>query len=42
MPGIVAIPDSLPIGQAIEELALIVQCAQPTDLQDLVLYLPLR
>lgn len=42
MPGVVAVPDTMPIGQAIEELALIVECAQPADLENLVLFLPLR
>ena len=42
MPGVIAIPDALPIGQAIEELILIVECAQASDLENRVLYLPLR
>lgn len=42
MPGVIAIPDTLPIGQAIEELVLIVECAQPADFENRVLYLPLH
>lgn len=42
MPGVVAVPDTLPIGQAIDELALLAECARPPDLENLVLYLPLR
>jgi len=41
MPGMVAVPDSLPIGQAIEDLALIIECCQPAEIENLVLYLPL-
>lgn len=42
MPGVIAVPDDLPIGQAIEDLSLIAECAQPTELENIVLYLPLR
>jgi hypothetical protein len=41
MPGVIAIPDDLPIGRAIEDLALFVECATPSELQPLVVYLPL-
>ena len=41
MPGVVAVPDDLPIGQAIEDLAVVVECAGPADIANLVLYLPL-
>ena len=40
-PGVIAVPDSLPIGQAIEELALLIVCSEPTEFVDLVRYLPL-
>jgi hypothetical protein len=41
MPGIIAIPDDLPIGQAIEQLHLVVECGGDTELENQVLYLPL-
>ena len=41
MPGVIAVPDSLPIGQAIEELAVLVECSQPRELANLVVYLPI-
>lgn len=41
MPGVVAVPDSLPIGQAIEELAVLVECSQPGEFENLVFYLPI-
>ena len=41
MPGVIAVPDTLPIGQAIEDLAVIVECSQPGELENLVVYLPL-
>ena len=41
MPGIVAIRDDLPIGQAIEQLHLVVVCLEENALENQVLYLPL-
>ena len=41
MPGVIAISDDLPIGRVIEDLAVIVECASPTEIQLLVIYLPL-
>jgi len=41
MPGILAIPDDLPIGQAIEQLHLVVVCLEENELENQVLYLPL-
>ena len=41
MPGVIAVPDSLPIGQAIAELILVIECSQPNELENLVIYLPL-
>jgi hypothetical protein len=40
-PGVIAVPDSLPIGQTIEELAVLIACSEPTEFVDLVRYLPL-
>jgi hypothetical protein len=41
MPGIVAIPDDMPIGQAIEQLHIVVVCLEENELENQVLYLPL-
>lgn len=41
MPGVIAVPDSLPIGQVIEELTLLTECSQPHELENLVFYLPI-
>ena len=41
MPGIIAVPDDLPIGQAIEQLQIVVECSGENDLENQVLYLPL-
>jgi hypothetical protein len=41
MPGIIAVPDDLPIGQAIEQLHLVVECSGEHELENQVLYLPL-
>ena len=41
MPGIIAVSDDLPISQAIEQLHLVVECAEEHELENQVLYLPL-
>ena len=41
MPSIIAIPDELPIGQAIEQLHIVVECLEENELENQVLYLPL-
>lgn len=41
MPGVIAAPDDMAIGRAIEDLMLIVECAEPSEIQSLVIYLPL-
>jgi Domain of unknown function (DUF5615) len=41
MPGVIAFSESLPIGQAIEELATIIGCSEQSDWQDQIIYLPL-
>ena len=42
MPGVIAVPDTLSIGQAIEELALIAECGELGEFANLVVFLPLR
>jgi hypothetical protein len=41
MPGVIAVPDSLAIGQAIEELITLIACSEPQEWENLVIYLPL-
>jgi hypothetical protein len=41
MPGVIEVPFQMPIGEAIEELLLVVETSRPEDLENLVLYLPL-
>ncbi len=41
MPGVIAVPKDLSIGQAIEELATIIECCEADELKNLVMYLPL-
>jgi hypothetical protein len=40
--AIVVVPDSLPIGQVIEEVLLLDQCSRESDWSAGVIYLPLR
>src|SRR5689334_18198547 len=40
MPGIIAVSKDLTIGQAIEELSLLVECTEQSELKNLVIYLP--
>lgn len=41
MPGLLVVPHALPIGRAIDELILIVECGEPNDFVSKVVYLPL-
>lgn len=41
MPGVIEVPFQMPIGQAIEELLLVIEASQPEDWDKQVLYLPL-
>ncbi len=41
MAGLLEVPESMPIGQAIEEILLIDQCSSAGELAGQVLYLPL-
>jgi len=41
MPGLIVVPATMEIGRAIKELELIIACAAPSDLKDLVVFLPL-
>jgi hypothetical protein len=41
MTGVIAVPRDLPIGQTIEELAIVIECSSPNELENRVLYLPI-
>ena len=41
MPGVIAVPDSLAIGQAIEDLVTMIECSEQSEWENLVVYLPL-
>jgi hypothetical protein len=41
MPGVLEVPFDMPIGQAIEELLLVMETSHPEDWSDQVIYLPL-
>lgn len=41
MSGVIAVDDELPIGQVIEELAIIVLGSETSDWENQVVYLPL-
>ncbi len=42
MPGVIAVPQSLGLGAAIEDLLLILEYSLPEDWTDRIVYLPLR
>jgi hypothetical protein len=41
MPGVIAVPNSLVIGHAIEDLVTLIECSEQDEWNALVLYLPL-
>jgi len=41
MPGIIAVPQNLTIGQAIDDLTTVIECSDASDLENAVLHLPL-
>jgi hypothetical protein len=41
MPGVIAIPKELPIGQAIEEMVIVIQCCAAAEFENEVFYLPM-
>jgi len=42
MPGVIEIPDDVPIGKAIEDILLIAEASQKGEWEGLVIYLPLK
>ena len=41
MAGVIVVPDTLQIGNAIEELELVLECLSQSDLRDRIMHLPL-
>lgn len=41
MPGVIVVPEDFPIGQAIAEVLMILQCSEQSEYVDQVLHLPL-
>ena len=41
MPGVIAVPQNLPIGQAIDDLVTAIECSDASDLENSILHLPL-
>jgi hypothetical protein len=41
MPGLVLVPQSLPIGRAIDDLLLMAQCSHEDEYEGMILRLPL-
>ncbi|MEZ4672530.1 MAG: DUF5615 family PIN-like protein [Anaerolineae bacterium] len=42
VPGVIEVRDSLPIGQAIEELLIVLQVSTAQELANRIIYIPLR
>ncbi len=42
MPGVIAVPDTLPVGRAIEDLILMIECSLDDECENQVRHLPLR
>ncbi|MGI9105249.1 MAG: DUF5615 family PIN-like protein [Pyrinomonadaceae bacterium] len=41
LPGVIAFAESLPIGQAIEELAMVIECSEQSEWENQIVHLPL-
>ncbi len=41
MAGVIAIPYDMAIGRAVQDLIILAECAEPAEVQALVIYLPL-
>jgi hypothetical protein len=41
MPGVFLVSDHMPVGQAIDEILLVVHCLSPEECKDIVKYFPL-
>ncbi len=41
MAGVIAVPDDLAIGRAVQDLIILAECAEPAEVQSVIIYLPL-
>jgi hypothetical protein len=41
MPGLILVPQEVPIGQAIEELTMVALCSGQPEWRDMIVYIPL-
>jgi hypothetical protein len=41
MAGVIAVPDDMAIGRAVQDLIILAECAEPAEVQSLVIYIPL-
>jgi len=41
MPGVIVVPEEMPIGQAIEELLTVIECSHPNEYANQVVHLPI-
>ena len=41
MPGLIEVPEFLPIGRALQDLMLLIQCSRDGEWESQVVYLPL-
>lgn len=42
MPGVIAVPQDLAIGEAIEELSLLIECSSENEWENQVVFIPLK
>jgi len=42
VPGVVAVPQTMPVGQALDDLELMIGAGQPADFENQVKYIPLH
>ena len=42
LPGVIVVPDLMPIGQAVDELILLIACSDASEYADRIVHLPLK
>jgi predicted nuclease of predicted toxin-antitoxin system len=42
MPGVIAVPQDLPIGEAIEEIATLIECSLENEWENQIVFVPLK
>lgn len=41
LPGVIIVPKEIPIGDAIDELAILIACSEPEEFRDRIIHLPI-